>query len=96
MITRMQCCFHILCSLDPKKLTFLLTHGYLEHGNKKWIRCKEYKNDKDQEMDDVRKMRDALLKQGDHNVIILDWLNASGPPYTQVIWIRYVRYYTEC
>ena len=50
-------------------------------GSENW---EDYKN---HEMYDVRKMRDALLKQGDHNVIILDWLNASGPPYTQVVFI---------
>ena len=24
-------------NIDPTKLTFVVTHGYLEHGNKKWV-----------------------------------------------------------
>ena len=54
-------------NIDPTKLTFVVTHGYLEHGNKNW----------------VQKMKDELLINGDYNVIILDWLTGSGPPYTQ-------------
>ena len=54
-------------NIDQTKLTFVLTHGYLEHGNKNWI----------------QKMKDELLVNGDYNVIVLDWLAGSGPPYTQ-------------
>ena len=50
------------------RMTFLVTHGYLEHGKKNWL---------------IR-MKEQLLKHGDYNVIVLDWLPGSGPPYTQV------------
>ena len=29
-------------------------------------------------------MKEQLLVHGDYNVIVLDWLPGSGPPYTQV------------
>ena len=46
----------------------MITHGYLEHGKKSWL----------------LRMKEQLLKHGDYNVIVLDWLPGSGPPYTQV------------
>ena len=49
-------------------MTFVITHGYLEHGKKNWL----------------LRMKEQLLKHGDYNVIVLDWLPGSGPPYTQV------------
>ena len=39
----------------------------MEHGNKRWI----------------KRMKNELLKHGDHNVIIISWLSGSKPPYTQ-------------
>ena len=48
-------------------MTFLLTHGYFEHGHVAWL----------------QRMKNELLIHGDYNVIILDWLTGSGPPYTQ-------------
>ncbi len=36
-------------------MTFVITHGYLEHGMKNWL----------------QQMKDELLEHGDHNVIIL-------------------------
>ena len=43
-------------------MTFVITHGYLEHGKKNWL----------------QEMKDELLKNGDHNVLIvvrkwIDW-----------------------
>ena len=48
-------------------MTFLITHGYMEHGRKNWLHS----------------MKKELIIHGDYNVIIVDWLTASGPPYTQ-------------
>ena len=48
-------------------MTFVITHGYLEHGRKPWL----------------LQLRDELLAHGDHNVVVVDWLSASRPPYTQ-------------
>ncbi len=36
-------------------MTFVITHGYLEHGKKNWL----------------QEMKDELLKNGDHNVLIV-------------------------
>ncbi|XP_069156080.1 pancreatic triacylglycerol lipase isoform X2 [Procambarus clarkii] len=47
----------------------VLTHGYLEHGDKKWL----------------KRMVAEFLILGDLNVIVLDWLSGSGPPYTQTV-----------
>lgn len=52
---------------DPTKMTFILTHGYFEHGHVAWL----------------QRMKTELLVNGDYNVIILDWLTGSGPPYSQ-------------
>ena len=54
-------------------MTFLITHGYLEHGKKNWL---------------IR-LKEKLLQHGNYNVIILDWLPGSGPPYTQVHMYEY-------
>ena len=37
------------------RMTFVITHGYLEHGKKNWL----------------QEMKDELLKNGDHNVFIV-------------------------
>ncbi|XP_071536367.1 pancreatic triacylglycerol lipase-like isoform X2 [Panulirus ornatus] len=47
----------------------VLTHGYLEHGDKRWL----------------KKMVQEFLQYDDLNVVVLDWLSASGPPYTQAV-----------
>eukprot|EP00095_Tigriopus_kingsejongensis_P009684 maker-scaffold84_size396325-snap-gene-1.19 protein:Tk09684 transcript:maker-scaffold84_size396325-snap-gene-1.19-mRNA-1 annotation:"hypothetical protein DAPPUDRAFT_51580" len=52
---------------DPNKMTFILTHGYFEHGHVTWL----------------QRMKAELLINGDYNVIIMDWLTGSGPPYSQ-------------
>ncbi|XP_069955111.1 pancreatic triacylglycerol lipase-like [Cherax quadricarinatus] len=64
---------------DPKSLSSshfrvwaqvkVLTHGYLEHGDKRWLKS----------------MVAEYLAWRDLNVIILDWLSGSGPPYTQTV-----------
>ncbi|XP_068209497.1 pancreatic triacylglycerol lipase-like isoform X3 [Palaemon carinicauda] len=65
--------------MDPKSIAVshfrfgkdvkILTHGYLEHGDKRWL----------------KKMVQEYLAYDDHNVIVLDWLSGSGPPYTQTV-----------
>ncbi|KAK7080492.1 hypothetical protein SK128_009156, partial [Halocaridina rubra] len=65
--------------LDPKSIALsnfrvgeavkILTHGYLEHGDKKWL----------------KKMVSEYLIYDDLNVIVVDWLSGSGPPYTQTV-----------
>ena len=50
-------------------MTFVITHGYFEHGKKDWL----------------QKMKSELLVHGDYNIIIVDWLTGSGPPYTQAV-----------
>ena len=52
--------FHINAS-SHFRITFVITHGYLEHGKKDWL---------------VR-MKDELLIHGNHNVIVLSWLGGS-------------------
>ncbi|XP_064104797.1 pancreatic triacylglycerol lipase-like isoform X3 [Macrobrachium nipponense] len=65
--------------MDPKSIAVshfkfgkgvkILTHGYLEHGETRWL----------------KKMVQEYLLYDDHNVIVLDWLSGSGPPYTQTV-----------
>ena len=64
--------FVYILQLFVYRLTFMITHGYLEHGKKNWL---------------IR-LKEKLLQHGDYNVIILDWLPGSGPPYTQVSWAQ--------
>ncbi|KAK8399443.1 hypothetical protein O3P69_003494 [Scylla paramamosain] len=47
----------------------MLTHGYLEHGEKRWL----------------KKMVEEYLAWGDVNVVVVGWVSASGPPYTQAV-----------
>ncbi|XP_052774952.1 pancreatic triacylglycerol lipase-like [Mya arenaria] len=47
--------------------TKVVSHGFLENGFADWL----------------MKMKDELLKNGDYNVILLDWGGGSGIPYTQ-------------
>ncbi|CAB3377371.1 Hypothetical predicted protein [Cloeon dipterum] len=49
--------------------TFFIIHGYLETGNKTWI----------------KKLTGELLKSHDANVIVVDWNGGSGPPYAQAV-----------
>ncbi|XP_047498306.1 pancreatic triacylglycerol lipase-like isoform X1 [Penaeus chinensis] len=47
----------------------ILTHGYLEHGDKRWL----------------KNMKEEYLLYDDLNVVVVDWLSGSGPPYTQAV-----------
>ena len=43
------------------RMTFVLSHGFMEHGGKTWI----------------KKLKNELLKHGDHNVIILNSIRCA-------------------
>ncbi|XP_074641011.1 pancreatic triacylglycerol lipase-like isoform X2 [Tubulanus polymorphus] len=51
---------------DPSKKTRVIIHGFIDHARKGW----------------VKSMKTELLRQGDYNVILVDWSKGSGPPYT--------------
>ncbi|KAK3855350.1 hypothetical protein Pcinc_038251 [Petrolisthes cinctipes] len=53
----------------PRSEVKILTHGYLEHGQKRWLKS----------------MMSEYLRYDDLNVVVLDWLAGSGPPYTQAV-----------
>ncbi|XP_037078473.1 LOW QUALITY PROTEIN: pancreatic triacylglycerol lipase-like [Pollicipes pollicipes] len=46
-----------------------LVHGYLDSGEKRWI----------------KRMVAALLEFEPMNVVVVDWVGGSGPPYTQAV-----------
>lgn len=48
---------------------YVITHGYLEAGNRPWIKT----------------MRTELLKRESCSVIVIDWGGGSSPPYTQAV-----------
>ncbi|KDR08048.1 pancreatic lipase-related protein 2-like [Zootermopsis nevadensis] len=48
---------------------FFITHGFIENGNKEWI----------------KNMTMELLKLSDCSVIVIDWSDGSGPPYPQAV-----------
>lgn len=50
-------------------MTFVITHGYLEHVHKGWL----------------NRLKHELLVKGDFNVIVMGWLTGSGPPYMQAV-----------
>ncbi|XP_045130543.1 pancreatic triacylglycerol lipase-like, partial [Portunus trituberculatus] len=56
-------------SFRPDAEVKILTHGYLEHGEKRWL----------------KKMTEEYLAWGDVNVVVVGWVTASGPPYTQAV-----------
>ncbi|XP_014258445.1 pancreatic triacylglycerol lipase-like [Cimex lectularius] len=49
--------------------TFLISHGFLEHGGQKWIKL----------------LKRRLLNVSDSNVIVVGWQGGSNPPYTQAV-----------
>ncbi|XP_046638843.1 pancreatic lipase-related protein 2-like [Daphnia pulicaria] len=55
--------------LDSSRRILFIVHGYLEHGNKKWIK---------------RMVEEALIYDN-VNVVVVDWVSGSGPPYTQAV-----------
>nr|CAH0113682.1 unnamed protein product [Daphnia galeata] len=55
--------------LNSSRRILFIVHGYLEHGNKKWIK---------------RMVEEALIYDN-VNVVVVDWVSGSGPPYTQAV-----------
>ncbi|KDR08050.1 pancreatic lipase-related protein 2-like [Zootermopsis nevadensis] len=55
--------------LMPFHKVYFITHGFIQHGYKKWI----------------KKMTMELLKLSDCSVIVVDWSGGSGPPYPQAV-----------
>ncbi|XKL62611.1 hypothetical protein PGB90_002444 [Kerria lacca] len=53
----------------PYHKTYFITHGFLESGDKPWLKA----------------ISDNILKSEDVNVILIDWGNGSLPPYTQAV-----------
>ncbi|XP_046392727.1 pancreatic triacylglycerol lipase-like isoform X2 [Ischnura elegans] len=56
-------------NLVAKHKTFFISHGYLETAAKPW----------------VQRMVAELLRKSDVNVVTVDWVGGSGPPYTQAV-----------
>ncbi|XP_035665052.1 pancreatic triacylglycerol lipase-like [Branchiostoma floridae] len=54
-------------TFDGGRKTKIIIHGFRNDGNKAWI----------------YNLTDELLKEGDYNVIVVDWKNGATPPYTQ-------------
>ncbi|GFG30365.1 hypothetical protein Cfor_12942 [Coptotermes formosanus] len=55
--------------LMPNHRVYFISHGFIENGNKEWI----------------KKMTKELLKLLDCSVIVVDWSGGSGPPYPQAV-----------
>jgi pancreatic triacylglycerol lipase len=53
----------------PSMPTYFITHGFLEGGDRPWLREIAYQ----------------ILRRYDANVIIIDWERGSGAPYTQAV-----------
>ncbi|KAK7794265.1 hypothetical protein R5R35_013600 [Gryllus longicercus] len=56
-------------TLSPSNPLVLISHGYLENGNKTWM----------------LNMMVELLQFADLNVILIDWGGGSAPPYSQAV-----------
>ncbi|XP_014274569.1 pancreatic lipase-related protein 2 [Halyomorpha halys] len=56
-------------SLVPTHRLYTIAHGFLENGDKKWIKV----------------MTQRLLNISDVNVIVIGWQGGSSPPYTQAV-----------
>lgn len=56
-------------SLVPTHRLYLIAHGFLESGEKKWIKV----------------LTNRLLTRSDVNVIVIGWEGGSSPPYTQAV-----------
>ncbi|XP_049844178.1 pancreatic triacylglycerol lipase-like isoform X1 [Schistocerca gregaria] len=55
--------------LNPRQNVVLISHGYLENGQKPWL----------------MNMTRALLDHSDMNVIVIGWGGGSKPPYSQAV-----------
>ncbi|KAK9500473.1 hypothetical protein O3M35_001738 [Rhynocoris fuscipes] len=53
----------------PTHRTYILAHGFLENGDKRWLKV----------------LKDKLLNRTDCNVIVIGWQGGSQPPYTQAV-----------
>lgn len=56
-------------SIMPRHRVYFISHGFIENGNKEWI----------------KNMKKELLKLSDCSVIVVDWSGGSGPPYAQAV-----------
>ncbi|XP_050534680.1 pancreatic triacylglycerol lipase-like isoform X1 [Daktulosphaira vitifoliae] len=56
-------------NLIPSMPTYFVTHGFLEGGQRSWL--KEISN--------------QILSRNEANVILIDWEGGSSPPYTQAV-----------
>ncbi|XP_065569016.1 pancreatic triacylglycerol lipase-like isoform X2 [Artemia franciscana] len=54
---------------NGQKPTVIITHGYMENGRQAWL----------------QDMATTLMLYYDANVIVLDWVSGSAPPYTQAV-----------
>lgn len=58
--------------INPNGSLFIVTHGYLESGDKPWI----------------KELAMTLLdadKEGTASVVVVDWGGGSSPPYVQAV-----------
>ncbi|XP_076756831.1 pancreatic triacylglycerol lipase [Xylocopa sonorina] len=55
--------------LKKKSYFYLIIHGFLENGDKSWI---------------MRTVKELLVRE-DCNVMIVNWIDGAGPPYTQAV-----------
>ncbi|XP_068081531.1 pancreatic triacylglycerol lipase isoform X2 [Anabrus simplex] len=56
-------------NISPNRRMVLISHGFLETGEKLWI----------------KQMTAELLKHSDLNVIVINWGGGSAPPYSQAV-----------
>lgn len=59
----------ISSNLIPSMPTYFITHGFLEGGDRPWL----------------KEISRQILRRYDSNVIIIDWERGSGSPYTQAV-----------
>ncbi|KAG8287450.1 pancreatic lipase-related protein 2 [Homalodisca vitripennis] len=55
--------------LIPTQRVYFISHGFLEGGDRPWI----------------RRLTAELLRRYDANVVVVDWGSGSEPPYTQAV-----------
>ncbi|XP_026813180.1 pancreatic triacylglycerol lipase-like [Rhopalosiphum maidis] len=59
----------IMSNVIPTLPTYFITHGFLEGGDRPWL----------------KEIARQILRRYDANVIIIDWEQGSGSPYTQAV-----------
>jgi len=58
-----------MSNVIPTLPTYFITHGFLEGGDRPWL----------------KEIARQILRRYDANVIIIDWEQGSGSPYTQAV-----------